>query len=127
MINHNLKRQISRRTFIRNSTLVGLGATFFRPGIAFADTGFMGNNTEGLSFLDACGVVKDWGADPYSLGGWSWPGPGYITNHLADLKKPFGRIHFAGEYTSILRATMEGALQSGVRAAREVDEQVEKG
>lgn len=73
------------------------------------------------------GIVKDWGTDPYSLGGWSWPCPGYLTNHLLDLKKPFGRIHFAGEHTSVLRATMEGALQSGVRAAREVDEQIIKG
>lgn len=72
------------------------------------------------------GVVKDWGADPYSLGGYSWPGPGYLAKHLADLQKPFGRIHFAGEHTSVLRGTMEGALQSGVRAAREVDEHVEK-
>lgn len=70
------------------------------------------------------GIVKDWGADPYSLGGWSQPEPGYITNHLADLKEPFGRIHFAGEHTSVLRGTMEGALQSGVRAAREIDMRV---
>jgi len=73
------------------------------------------------------GIVKDWGADPYSLGGWSWPGPGYISAHLENLQKPHGRIHFAGEHTSILRATMEGALQSGVRAAREVDEEAGKG
>jgi monoamine oxidase len=48
------------------------------------------------------------------------------TNHLTDFKKPFGRIHFAREHTSILRATIEGALQSGLRVTQEVDEQVEK-
>lgn len=31
-----------------------------------------------------------------------------------------GRVHFAGEHTSALGATLEGAVESGVRAAREV-------
>ncbi|NJW55199.1 FAD-dependent oxidoreductase, partial [Salinimicrobium sp. CDJ15-91] len=35
---------------------------------------------------------------------------------------PHGKIHFAGEHTSILRSTMEGALRSGIRAAQEVQE-----
>lgn len=34
----------------------------------------------------------------------------------------FRRIHFAGEHTSVLRATMEGALRSGIRAATEVND-----
>lgn len=67
-------------------------------------------------------VVTDWSDDPWSLGGWSWPDPGFLTNHLEDLQRPHGRIHFAGEHTSLLRATQEGALRSGIRAAREVDE-----
>lgn len=68
------------------------------------------------------GYVKAWGKDPYALGGPSWPAPGDVTNYLTDLKSAHGRIHFAGEYTSILRSTMEGALRSGMRAAREVHE-----
>lgn len=67
-------------------------------------------------------VVTDWSDDPWSLGGWSWPDPGFLTDHLLDLQRPHGRIHFAGEHTSVLRATQEGALRSGIRAAREVDE-----
>jgi monoamine oxidase len=34
--------------------------------------------------------------------------------------KPEGRIHFAGEHTSALPATIEGAIYSGIRAASEV-------
>jgi Monoamine oxidase len=49
-------------------------------------------------------------------------GPGDVTGHLEALQRPHGRIHFAGEHTSILRATMEGALRSGIRAAQEVNE-----
>lgn len=66
--------------------------------------------------------VKAWSSDPYALGGPSWPGPGDVTAYLQELQSPEGKIHFAGEHTSILRSTMEGALRSGARAAREVHE-----
>jgi len=67
------------------------------------------------------GVVKAWSEDPYALAAYSWAGPGDVGRYLESLQRPHGRIHFAGEHTSILSASMEGALRSGVRAAREVD------
>ena len=67
-------------------------------------------------------VVKAWENDPYAQGHLSWPDPGDVTDHLEFLQQPHGRIHFAGEHTSVLRGTMEGALRSGIRAAREVEE-----
>ena len=67
-------------------------------------------------------TVKAWSRDPYAQGHVSWPEPGDVTTHLAALQSPHGRIHFAGEHTSVLRSTMEGALRSGIRAANEVDE-----
>jgi monoamine oxidase len=68
-------------------------------------------------------AVKAWNEDPYARGGHtSWPAPGDVTAHLEPLQSPHGRIHFAGEHTSILRGTMEGALRSGIRAANEVNE-----
>jgi monoamine oxidase len=73
----------------------------------------LGENVEG-------GTVKAWSNDPYSLAGYSLPAPGQVTRWLPLLQRPHGRIHFAGEHTSILRATMEGALRSGIRAAAEV-------
>jgi len=68
------------------------------------------------------GATKDWVDDRWSGGAFSWFGPGEVVRWLAILARPRGRIHFAGEHTSALRATMEGALASGVRAAREVHE-----
>lgn len=68
------------------------------------------------------GHVKAWSEDPFALGGPSWPAPGDVSAYLKDLKSPHGKIHFAGEHTSILRSTMEGALRSGIRAANEVQE-----
>ena len=67
-------------------------------------------------------VVKTWSRAPYSLGAYSWPAPGDVTGRLGALQAPHGRIHFAGEHTSVLRSTMEGALRSGIRAATEVNE-----
>ncbi len=64
--------------------------------------------------------IKAWSEDPYALGGPSWPAPGDVTKYLEHLQSPHGRIHFAGEHTSILRSTMEGALRSGARAAKEI-------
>lgn len=66
--------------------------------------------------------IKNWTQDPYALGGPSWPAPGSVTAHLQNLQQAHGNIHFAGEYSSILRSTMEGALRSGVRAAGEIHE-----
>ena len=66
------------------------------------------------------GAVKVWSQDPYAQAAYSWPAPGQVTRWLPLLQRPHGRIHFAGEHTSILRGTMEGALRSGVRAASEV-------
>lgn len=68
------------------------------------------------------GHVKGWSKDPYALGGPSWPAPGDVTRHLRNLQMPQGNLHFAGEHTSVLRSTMEGALRSGARAAKEVHE-----
>ncbi|MCI0416941.1 FAD-dependent oxidoreductase [bacterium] len=44
-----------------------------------------------------------------------------MTVWLPFIQQPEGRIHFAGEHTSFWSKTMEGALESGNRAAREVN------
>ncbi len=74
----------------------------------------------GIYDVQEGGTVKSWGRDPYALGCASWPGPGDVTWLLGSLQRPHGRVHFAGEHTSVLRSTMEGALRSGIRAAGEV-------
>jgi monoamine oxidase len=66
------------------------------------------------------GAVVAWGADPWAGGGYAWWRPGQLTEWVPELAKPEGRVHFAGEHTSLLARTLEGALESGNRAAREV-------
>ena len=45
--------------------------------------------------------------------------PGDVTRFGPRLAEPIGRLHLAGEHTDPWQATMNGALASGVRAARE--------
>lgn len=67
------------------------------------------------------GTTVAWGAsDPWAGGAYAEWKPGQLTGWLPDLAAPEGRLHFAGEHTSLLGRTMEGALESGNRAAREV-------
>jgi monoamine oxidase len=38
------------------------------------------------------------------------------------LAQPEGRVHFAGEHTSEFHSSMNGAIESGVRASKEIIE-----
>ncbi len=67
------------------------------------------------------GISKSWQLDPYSLGAYSLFLPGQITTWLPEIMRPEGRVHFAGEHTSIYSGSMEGAVESGARAAREIN------
>jgi monoamine oxidase len=66
------------------------------------------------------GTAVDWDADPAARGAYSHFAPGELTAFAPWLARSEGRIHFAGEHTDPWQATMNGALASGMRAAREV-------
>jgi monoamine oxidase len=66
------------------------------------------------------GTSVSWHEDPWAGGGYAWWKPGQLTTWMPELARPEGRVHFAGEHTSTLGRTMEGAVMSGNRAAREV-------
>jgi len=68
------------------------------------------------------GQSKSWQDDPWARGAYTSFRPGQMAAWLPASARPEGRIHFAGEHTSVFPATMEGAIASGVRAAREIDE-----
>jgi monoamine oxidase len=74
----------------------------------------------GFGSVFSAGAVVDWGADPWAGGGYAWWRPGELHERVPELARPSGRVHFAGEHTSFLGRTVEGALESGNRAAREV-------
>lgn len=73
---------------------------------------------------DCCEGVEYlcWDEAPYSRGNNAWFRPGQMLALLAHLARPEGRIHFAGEHTGslLLHGSAQGALESGIRAAREI-------
>ena len=65
------------------------------------------------------GTQYHWSTDPWARGAFALYGPGQ-TMLPAQLAAPENGLHFAGEHTSVWSGWMEGALESGERAAREV-------
>jgi monoamine oxidase len=67
-------------------------------------------------------VDKDWSAEPYSRGCYGGVfGPGAWTGFGRLLREPIGRIHWAGTETATRwMGYLDGAIQSGRRAAAEV-------
>jgi monoamine oxidase len=61
-----------------------------------------------------------WIDDPWSLGAAAEFGPGQLSTHYHSLRTSDGRLHFAGEHTSPWSGWMNGGLESGVRAAAEI-------
>jgi monoamine oxidase len=62
-----------------------------------------------------------WEHDPWARGGYAFFDPRYKPSLRDWLARPFGRVFFAGEHTSVKwQGYMNGAVESGMRAAEEV-------
>ena len=77
------------------------------------------------TYPGARGIVRleklvRWHLDAFSQGSWAVWAPGQIGRYFAALHQPAGSIHFAGEHTAYAYSGMEGAMESGERAALEV-------
>jgi monoamine oxidase len=71
------------------------------------------------------GIVREsaswsWDNHPYSGGAFAWFMPGQHSSLHRHIISPAGRIYFAGEHASLTHTWMQGALESGVRAVREM-------
>jgi monoamine oxidase len=64
--------------------------------------------------------LKSWLRDPFSGGDYAIWGPGQVKEFINEVGKPLGPIHFAGEHTGQSNRGMEGAMESGERAAQEI-------
>jgi monoamine oxidase len=68
------------------------------------------------------GVTKCWDDDPWARGASAYYKPGQFKSLYPHVARPEGRIHFAGEHTSVWSdGWMQGALESGERVTREVN------
>ena len=68
------------------------------------------------------GVSKCWDEDEWARGASSWYKPGQMSQLWPHIARPEGRVHFAGDHTSAWIRWMQGALHSGNRVAREVND-----
>ena len=66
-------------------------------------------------------VSYRWDLDPFSQGTWCGFGPGVLSKYYEALREPEGNVYFAsGDSATAFRGFMEGAIESGVRVARDV-------
>lgn len=65
-------------------------------------------------------AAVNWSANPWSRGTFAYRRPGQIAQYGNIAASPHMRIHFAGEHTAVLQSGLEGAMESGERAALEV-------
>ena len=66
-------------------------------------------------------ATKSWDQDPWVRGANAYFKPGQMTTLYGVVGRAEGRIHFAGEHTSVWTNWMQGALESGRRVAEEVN------
>jgi monoamine oxidase len=66
-------------------------------------------------------LSKSWFEDRWARGAHVSALPGQLADWMPEIVRPEGRVHFAGEHTSIYQGTMEGAIESGARAAWEIE------
>ena len=64
--------------------------------------------------------LKAWGRDPFARGGWAWFRPGEINRFASEMGRPHGPIRLCGEHLARTARGMEGAMESGERAARDI-------
>lgn len=59
-----------------------------------------------------------WRNEPYTRASYMALAPGEVMQHWGTLFQPAGRLFFAGEHATAIQGFMEGAVESGQRAAR---------
>ncbi len=69
-------------------------------------------------------ATVSWMQNPYAFGEAAIFSPGQLNLLQGEIEKPEwdGKVHFAGEHASLKHAWIEGAVESGIRAALEVNE-----
>lgn len=67
-----------------------------------------------------------WNIQPWARGSYAFFAPGQMTSVRPLVAQPVGHIHFAGEHTAVWQGYMNGAVESGLRAAAEIEPAVTK-
>jgi monoamine oxidase len=78
---------------------------------------------EAMYHLDSVplgGFSRAWSGEPRYGGSYAVYGPGQVTAHWQVLREPCGPIWLAGEHTATWTGYLEGAVESGERAANQI-------
>jgi monoamine oxidase len=73
--------------------------------------------------LYEAGETVSWHTDGWSQGTAVAYAPGQVNRFQSAIRRPVGRVHFAGEHTDLYAGTMEGAIRSGRRVAEAIARQ----
>ncbi len=76
----------------------------------------------GIREVYEAGASHAWYSDRWARGAFAMFAPEQQTQLQADIVRPEGRFHFAGEHCSLYHAWIQGALESGIRAAQAIHE-----
>jgi monoamine oxidase len=68
------------------------------------------------------GTSKAWHTDQYARGAYALFLPGQFRRLHQHIIAPEGRVHFAGEHASLAHAWIQGAIESGLRVAMEIQD-----
>lgn len=69
-------------------------------------------------------VVQSCHRDVHGAGDWVFWRPGQVTRYAAHMRDHHGSVHFCGEHTALMTRGMEGAFESGERAAFDILERL---
>jgi monoamine oxidase len=89
--------------------------------IAQALENFVCIHPQAAEFFEV-GTTKMWHDDEFAGGAFALFDPGQQSLLHRHIIAPEGRVHFAGEHASLAHAWIQGAIESGLRAARDVHE-----
>lgn len=67
------------------------------------------------------GHSVNWDASPFAMGEAAMFAPGQLSELQQDVAPPVGNLHFAGDWTTLRHAWIEGAIESAIRVALEIE------
>jgi monoamine oxidase len=68
------------------------------------------------------GTSVSWSENQFAMGEAAMFAPGQLSELQEHVYKPSGNIHYAGDWTTLRHAWIEGAIESGIRVSLEINE-----
>jgi monoamine oxidase len=112
-------RLLSLTCWIDGASAITLDAMPEADQVAFVKTELARIRPATKDNVEVARLVS-WAREPYSKGAYVNYLPGQVSRLKPVMAKPWHRLHFAGEHTSVTSPGMESAIESAERAAEEV-------